>query len=78
MKQKFAKYKRKKPRDLMRQPHRCNSTCEVYLIERAYNRQNKWDLRCQHSHRHIRWMSNDEAGHIWDMVKHKTMLTKNG
>lgn len=76
MKSKFKKYKRKKAKGSDVPKHTCNDTCPMMLLERPYNRHNKWDLRCYVSNRHYKWLSDREASHIWDMVPHRTMMSR--
>jgi hypothetical protein len=76
MKNKFKKYKRKKAKRSGLPVHVCNGTCEMILIERSYNQHNKWDLRCRYSNRHVKWLSDQEASHVWDMVKHRVMHSR--
>ena len=59
-----------------RSPHRCTESCSVLLIERPYNRHNRWDLRCRATRKHIRWLSDAQAAEIWDMVAHETFSSR--
>jgi|DEB0MinimDraft_4_1074332.scaffolds.fasta_scaffold01562_10 hypothetical protein len=76
MRNKFNKYRRNKAKRSDVPKHTCKDTCQMVLLERPYNQLNKWDLRCRVSNRHYKWLSKQEASHIWDMVPHRTMMSR--
>jgi len=50
--------------------------CEMILLERTYNTQNRWDLRCRTHGAHIKWLTDHTAQMIWDQVAHYQLHTK--
>ena len=57
----------------MRDIHPSCEHCAMIIIERSYNQQNKWELRCAVHRTHISWLSDTEANAIWDDVDHVTL-----
>jgi len=53
-----------------------HSDCELILLERTYNRVNRWELRCETHRNHIQWLSGPQAELIWDMVRHRQLHSK--
>jgi hypothetical protein len=53
-----------------------HSDCELILLERTYNRVNRWDLTCVAHRTHVRWLSGLQAELIWDMVSHRQIHHK--
>ena len=50
--------------------------CELILLERTYNRVNRWELRCSAHRNHIQWLSGLQAEQIWHMVAHRQIHHK--